>query len=112
MRRLLLGLPLVAALNGCGGQADVGTAGTQPSPTTLAEQCLGAVQNLEETDEYEGMPEAEALERARAGSEGGGRVVARNNECVGTSRDLRHGRVNFVVEDGAVAWAAVERLPS
>ena len=91
--------------------SEASTSAGEDSPTTAnaGSECLTGERNIQSTDEYVGMTEAEALERAR--TKFGGRVAARDGECLGRSRDLADGRVNLVVVDGEVVSAAVETLP-
>lgn len=114
MRTPLWGLLLLPVLTACGGDPSLsaGTAQERDADSVLVERCFGAEPNVLTTDEYNEMSEDGALVQARTQSEGGGRVIARDDKCLGRSRDLRSGRVNFVVQDGVVVWAAVERLPS
>lgn len=105
--QLVAPLLIVLALTACGTQAS--TSAGKDSRTTAGSDCLTGERNMQSTDEYVGMTEAEALERAQA--KAGGRVAARDGECLGRSRDLADGRVNLVVVDGEVVSAAVETLP-
>ena len=113
MRWLAAGLLLVLSGACAGGPVPSSqTPQESSSATAVLERCLGGEQDVETTDQYDGLSEGEALVQANADSDGGGRVVAREEECLGRSRDLRSGRVNFVVQDGSVVWDGVERLPS
>jgi hypothetical protein len=114
MRMRWLAASLLVVLAACGDSTTPDRQGLQEaeSVTGVVERCMGAERNVEPTDEYNGLSKDEALAQANADSDGGGRVVARDEECLGRSRDLRSGRVDFVVQDGNVVWAGVERLPS
>jgi hypothetical protein len=106
-------LLMTAVLSACGGAAATSGNGELPAGPTAAEvasKCVGAEANMRQADEYVGMTEADAL--ALAQTREGGRVVARDADCLGRTRDLREGRANFILSDGRVVWAAVERLPS
>jgi hypothetical protein len=115
--RALLVLLAAMSLSACGGGpgTSAGSATTEGTPKPqesvqdVVDRCIGeAASNMDRTDEYDGMHEAEALVIAEDRS--GGRVVAREGDCLGRSRDLRDGRVNFVVSDGKVVWGAIERV--
>jgi hypothetical protein len=115
MHMRLLALLSIAALTACGGQAGVSAGdGNQERGlhASVVEQCFGGEPRAETTDRYNGLSEDEALAQARAESDGGARVVARNDECLPRRLNLQAGRVNLVVNDGVVVWAAVEHLPS
>lgn len=79
---------------------------------SVVEQCLGGEPSAKMTDRYSGLSEDEASAQARAESDGGARVVARNDECLPRRLNLQAGRVNLVVNEGVVVLAAVEQLPS
>lgn len=106
MKQVFLPLLVALTLTGCGAEA---TGVQQAVESPAGSSCLGGETDMQPTDKYVGMTETEALQRAQV--ESGGRVIARDGECLGRSRDVRDRRVNLVVMDGRVVSAAVERLP-
>lgn len=108
-RLLILGCS-VFLLAACGSDADdLAEPSNTGAASAAASRCLTGEPNMHATDDYIGMSEAQALGQAQEAS--GGRVVERDGVCTGRDQDLRDGRVNLVVVDGRVTYAAVERLP-
>jgi hypothetical protein len=111
--RLALVLSMTAMLSACGGStaATLGSSQAPPGPThgEVVSACLDAETDMHGTDQYVGMMEVDALNLAAQRQ--GGRVVGRDGDCLGRSRDLREGRVNFIISNGHVVWVGVERLP-
>jgi hypothetical protein len=101
MRRLLMLLAVLMTAAACA----TGGAAKSPASAGPLRPCL-VDDDMERSDSYVGMSEAEARRTAAHV-----RVVRRDGECLGTSRDLRPGRVNLVVVDMKVTYAATEVAP-
>lgn len=79
--------------------------------TFINEEQVNGIDDSEDVvtpgDEYVGLEEQEALDRARDNDQAA-RVVERDGESLPVTMDLSHGRLNFTVEDGVVTSVYVE----
>ena len=109
MDRIAVTILVLLLLSACGagGTSGAGSPSSAASATSVP-RCLSSEPHMAATDDYSGMSEAKAL--ALAEQRASGRVVERDGGCLDRTDDLRPGRVNFVVVDGRVVYAAVEQL--
>lgn len=77
----------------------------QDSPGAFTERCVGADRGQAGPVEgYVGVSEAE-IDRQVARVAPDIRVLGRNGECLGRTRDLRPERINVLIAGGTVIWA-------
>lgn len=102
----VMGVALVPDPVGQRGPETMGPADTlSPDLRDLLEQCIGREPHITETDTFVGLSEAQLAE-LRGGPPR--RVVGRDGECLDRTDELRPGRLNLILEDGAVVWSGVE----
>ena len=100
--RMFVVVLVLSALTGC--PADETQASDPKKVGVLVERCLGSNRIGHATDQFSGLSEKKAHEKAEAqGLEV--RVLGREKECFDRTDDQRDNRLNILLVDGAVVWA-------